>query len=180
MKYQTIIADPPWPESGGGKIKRGADRHYPLMKVQEIIDMCDFVKKLADPQGCHLYLWATNNYLHDAMHVMSAWGFRYVTCITWVKDRMGLGQYFRGQTEHCLFGVMGQIPYQTLPNGKRAQGTTVFHSKRKEHSRKPPDIHEIAELVSTGNRLELFARPPMRYGWTAWGNEAKDDQEVLF
>lgn len=27
-KYKTIYADPPWPEQGGGKIKRGADRHY--------------------------------------------------------------------------------------------------------------------------------------------------------
>ncbi len=26
-KYKTIYADPPWPEVGGGKIKRGADRH---------------------------------------------------------------------------------------------------------------------------------------------------------
>jgi hypothetical protein len=23
MKYKTIYADPPWPEYGGGKIKRG-------------------------------------------------------------------------------------------------------------------------------------------------------------
>ena len=30
-KYKTIYMDPPWMESGGGKIKRGADRHYPLI-----------------------------------------------------------------------------------------------------------------------------------------------------
>lgn len=30
MKYRTIYADPPWMEHGGGKIKRGADRHYPF------------------------------------------------------------------------------------------------------------------------------------------------------
>ena len=35
-KYQTILADPPWNEQGGGKIKRGADRHYPLMKTKDI------------------------------------------------------------------------------------------------------------------------------------------------
>jgi hypothetical protein len=29
-KYRTIYIDPPWPERGGGKIKRGADRHYSL------------------------------------------------------------------------------------------------------------------------------------------------------
>lgn len=26
-KYRTIYIDPPWPERGGGKIKRGADKH---------------------------------------------------------------------------------------------------------------------------------------------------------
>ena len=35
-KYQTIYADPPWAMFGGGKIKRGADKHYPLMKTKDI------------------------------------------------------------------------------------------------------------------------------------------------
>lgn len=32
-QYKTIYIDPPWPERGGGKIKRGADRHYALMSI---------------------------------------------------------------------------------------------------------------------------------------------------
>lgn len=35
--YQVIYIDAPWPERGGGKVKRGADRHYSLMKVDDII-----------------------------------------------------------------------------------------------------------------------------------------------
>lgn len=35
-EYVTLMADPPWNEAGAGKIKRGADRHYPLMKTREI------------------------------------------------------------------------------------------------------------------------------------------------
>ena len=35
-KYRTIYADPPWMERGGGKIKRGADKHYPLMSTKDI------------------------------------------------------------------------------------------------------------------------------------------------
>lgn len=178
MRYKTIMADPPWPEKGAGKIRRGADKHYPLMNVPEILSMATLIKSLADPVGCHLYLWATNNYLHDALHVMEQWGFRYVTCITWVKDRIGLGQYFRGKSEHCLFGVMGKIPYRTLPEGGRAQGITAFVAKRTEHSRKPINVHEMAELVSPGPRLELFARPPVRAGWDAHGNEV-DGEDVL-
>lgn len=71
-KYQTIYADPPWWETGGGKIKRGADRHYQLMKIPEIIALP--VPELIAPDGCHLYLWATNNHLKDAFAVMEAWG----------------------------------------------------------------------------------------------------------
>lgn len=62
-KYQTIYADPPWWETGGGKIKRGADRHYQLMKTPEIIALP--VPELIAPDGCHLYLWATNNHLAE-------------------------------------------------------------------------------------------------------------------
>ena len=69
-KYKTIVADPPWPEVGGGKIKRGADRHYPVMKVKDIMALP--VHEIADT-NCHLYLWTTNNYLPDAFNVMAAW-----------------------------------------------------------------------------------------------------------
>ena len=100
-KYRTIYADPPWFERGGGKIKRGADRHYQLMKTADIAKLP--IRRLIDPEGCHLYLWATNNFLADALEVVKAWGFEYVTMITWFKDRQGLGQYYRGLTEHCIF-----------------------------------------------------------------------------
>ena len=29
--------DPPWEEKGGGKSKRGADRHYPVLEKHEIV-----------------------------------------------------------------------------------------------------------------------------------------------
>ena len=51
-QYKTIYIDPPWPERGGGKIKRGADRHYALMSIKEIKALP--IASLADPEGCHL------------------------------------------------------------------------------------------------------------------------------
>lgn len=36
---KTIYADLPWYEIGGGKIKRGADRHYSLMKTNDICNL---------------------------------------------------------------------------------------------------------------------------------------------
>lgn len=100
-KYRTIYVDPPQEEKGGGKIKRGADRHYKFMSLDEIKSLP--IKDLIDESGCHLYLWVTNNFLEKGFEVLKEWDFEYVTCITWYKDRIGLGQYYRGITEHCLF-----------------------------------------------------------------------------
>ena len=167
-KYKTIYADPAWSEVGGGRIKRGADKHYSVMKTKDIIVMKDLVGKVSD-DNCHLYLWVTNNFMKDGLDVMKEWGFRYVTMITWAKDRFGLGQYFRGQTEHCLFGVKGRLPYKII-DGKRQQSTTLIIAKRQKHSKKPNEMYEYIEKVSYGNYLELFARNK-RDGWDSWGNE---------
>jgi N6-adenosine-specific RNA methylase IME4 len=174
MPYEIIYADPPWMESGGGVKggKRGADRHYPLMKTKEIIALP--VKGMA-AENAHLYLWATNNFLPDALEVMAAWGFKYVTMITWGKDRMGLGQYFRGQTEHCLFGVRGMLPYKTGEDGKRQQGKTLFLAPRQAHSVKPEEMRQMIERVSDRpgfRKLEMFARRPAP-GWDLFGNEVE-------
>lgn len=189
-QYGTILADPPWMERGGGQIKRGADRHYPLMHTRDICALP--VASLALP-NCHLYLWVTNNFLKDGLKVMEAWGFRYVTKITWAKEGApGLGQYFRGmtedclvavrgqaedgldaaddQTEDCLFGIRGQPPYKLDENGKRCQGKTLIVAPRGEHSAKPEELRRMAERVSHGPFLELFARRRVE-GWDCIGND---------
>lgn len=166
-KYQIIYADPPWWETGGGKIKRGADKHYRLMKTKEIAALKIEKIRAADS---HLYLWTTNNHLKDALLVMEVWGFNYKTMITWAKDRFGLGQYFRGQTEHCLFGVCGCLPYKII-EGKRQQGTTFFQAVRKKHSEKPEEMRQLIEKVSDREgykKIELFARRETR-GWDTLG-----------
>src|SRR3990167_643962 len=166
--WKTIMADPPWNEMGGGQIVRGAQRHYPLMKTADIKAMP--VRVIAADQA-HLYVWTTNNFLKDALEVVEAWGFRYITLITWVKDRFGLGQYYRGQTEHAIFAVRGNLPYRQRSDGKRAQGTTVIVASRRGHSQKPDQLRLWVEQVSHPPYLELFARS-RRAGWTCWGNEA--------
>lgn len=175
QKFKTIYADPPWFEMGGGQIKRGANAHYELMRT---IDICNLqidgrhVSWLAD-DNAHLYLWVTNNFLADGLRVMDAWGFQYKTCITWVKDRIGLGQYFRGQTEHLLFGVKGMVPYKKI-NGKRAQGKTYYYYPKSEHSRKPHEFYNMIEHVSSPPFIELFARNKHE-GWESWGDFFKQN-----
>jgi N6-adenosine-specific RNA methylase IME4 len=165
-KYKTIYADPPWNETGGGKIKRGADAHYKLMKTKDIIALP--VQEIAE-ENCHLYLWVTNNHLMDGLEVMKAWGFRYVTKITWMKDSIGLGQYYRGLTEDCLFGVKGNLPYKII-DGKRQQGKTGFFAPKTIHSEKPVEMRKMIERVSYEPKIELFARQKVE-GWDCWGNE---------
>lgn len=172
-KYKTIYADPPWNEVGGGKIKRGADRHYALMKTKDIMALP--VQNIAD-ENCHLYLWVTNNFIPDALQVIKAWGFRYMTCITWVKDRIGLGQYYRGLSEQCFFAVKGVLPYKII-DGKRAQGVTAFYAHKRKHSQKPIEMRKMIEKVSYAPRIELFAREKY-FGWDAWGNEIESSIEM--
>lgn len=178
MKYKTIYADPPWPERGGGKIKRGADKHYHLMSIKEICAMRPFIDELVHPDGCHLYMWVTNNFFQKGFKVLDAWGFRYTTCITWFKDRAGLGQYYRGITEHCVFAQRGRLPYK-IHNGKRMQGVTGFDAKRTEHSRKPEIMREMIERVSYGPYMQLFARREVP-GWDVWGNEVGKKETISF
>lgn len=167
-EYRTIYIDPPWNERGGGKIKRGADRHYPLMSLSEIKSLP--IGDIAHPNGCHLYMWVTNNFLPQGLECLKAWGFDYVTTITWMKDRIGLGQYFRGITEHCIFATTSKrLPYKVI-DGKRAQGKTGFYAPKREHSRKPDEMRDMIEAVSYEPRAEIFARSHF-HGWDCYGNE---------
>jgi N6-adenosine-specific RNA methylase IME4 len=172
MKYKTIYADPPWPEYGSGQIKRGANNHYSLMTLEEIASLN--VSKYADDNS-HLYLWVTNNYLSAGLKTVESWGFRYINLITWAKNRIGLGQYFRNQTEHCLFGVRGRLPFKMKIDGSRIQGRTLlltdsFFEFERCHSQKPPQMRVMIENISYAPRLELFARSTIK-GWDVWGNE---------
>ena len=160
-KYKPIYADPPWLESGGGKIKRGADKHYSLMKTQDIKNIP--VHSIAN-DDCWLFMWVTNNFLKDGLDVMDYWGFRYITNIVWAKDRFGIGYYFRGQHEICLFGVKGKLKPKV-----RNESTVVF-AKRDKHSSKPSQMYSKIENVSHEPRIELFARKKIE-GWDCWGNE---------
>ncbi|PCC73126.1 N6-adenosine-specific RNA methylase IME4 [Nannocystis exedens] len=159
--FRCIAADPPWLEQGGGG--RGAQEHYPLLSTPAIIETMLRAPCWTPAPSCHLWLWVTNNFLPDGLHVMQALGFRYVSNMAWAKDKVGLGQYLRGQHELVLFGVRGQLPAQ-------APVPSLLVAPRRAHSQKPPEAFERFEAVSPGPRLEMFARE-RRSGWEPWGNE---------
>jgi len=98
--YRCVYLDPPWPERGGGKIKRGADRHYDTLTVRKIVETIDKALGWGDhgPGPCsylhvadnaHCWMWVTDNYLRHGLTVMEGMGFRYKRTLVWVKISPG-------------------------------------------------------------------------------------------
>lgn len=178
-EYDCIVADPPWNESGGGKSKRGADRHYDLMKTPDIIEAMITAECWNPAKHCHFYLWVTNNFLPDGLEVMKVLGFRYVTNIVWTKRIMGIGQYFRGQHELCLFGVRGsgyklRSKVRNIPSNLTALPPpgAVLYTDTGRHSEKPAEFFDIVRRrTRAARRLNMFSRN-VREGFDAWGYEA--------
>ena len=160
-KFSTIVIDPPWDWSDeGDQDQLGRARpDYKTMSIDQLMDL-----KIPADDDCHLYLWTTNRSLPKAFRLMEKWGFRYITCLTWVKPTFGMGNYFRGQTEHVLFGVKGSLPL------KRKDVGTVFNGDRGPggHSSKPVGFLPLVESCSPGPYLEMFSRSS-RDGWVAFG-----------
>lgn len=173
--YGTVLADPPWRFSNRtGKMAPEHRRlsRYPTLTLREIMEIP--VSQVTAPKS-HLYLWVPNALLAEGMQVMAAWGFTYKTNIVWFKvrkdggpDGRGVGFYFRNTTELVLFGVRGSL--RTQSPGRRQ--VNVIRSRKREHSRKPDELHGIIEACSPGPFLEMFARG-MRAKWDHWGNEAE-------
>lgn len=194
MKYRTIVVDPPWHYeswpalmSGNGEAvgatpetvwidhKRRKPIGYQTMTVADISAVP--VGSLAEPDGCHLYLWTTNHYLPEAFGVLRSWGFRYGQTLVWAKTPRGLGPggTFAQNAEFILFGRRGSLRHL------RRLDSVWFNWPRPMpyggHSRKPEHFLDIVEQVSPGPYVELFARRH-RLGWDVWGNESANTAEL--
>jgi N6-adenosine-specific RNA methylase IME4 len=105
VKYRTIVADPPWEYEGmAAPWRSSSPAPYPQMSLVEIRALP--VRELSTPNA-HLYLWAVLPLMHEAYHVIDAWGFEPSTVLTWCKPGPGLGGGFRGNTEHLIVARRG-------------------------------------------------------------------------
>jgi hypothetical protein len=130
--FRVLVIDPPWAyDSRASDATHRAANPYPSMTVEQIAALP--VARMAH-EDCVLWLWTTNAHLPHAFGLLRGWGFEHKTVLTWVKDRMGTGDWLRGQTEHCLLAVRGR-PTVTLTNQ-----TTVIRGPLREHSRKPDTL----------------------------------------
>ncbi len=163
-KYPTIYADPPWPYTNTAA-RGAAENHYKTMTFASIRD--EPVKQLA-AENAHLHLWTTNAFLREAFDVIRAWGFRYKSCLVWIKPQLGMGNYWRVSHEFLLLGVRSSLPF--------ADRTcrSWLSARRTIHSRKPFAFREIIERVSPGPYLELYGREEQpRTEWTVYGSQVE-------
>jgi len=156
-EYDVVVVDPPWDMEvlDQGSWRGGVD--YPRMTVDEIKNI-----KIPAKENCILWLWTTNTYLHEAFHVLEHWGFEYKSCLTWAKDKMGVGVWLRGQTEHCLLATKGK-PVWDLKGQ-----TTLLLAPTRGHSIKPDEFYDLVDSLCYGCKLDYFAREP-REGWITYG-----------
>ena len=172
-RYNIIYADPPWKYSfSGTRVDRGAD--YPTMKSADICALP--VGELAAKHSL-LFIWVIWNRMPDALRVIDAWGFEYVSCaFTWVKKNKsghgwfwGMGGWTRQNSEVCLIGKRGR------PTRVSASIHSVVATPIERHSKKPDVVRDrIVELCGDVPRIELFAREKSQ-GWDVWGNEVDSD-----
>lgn len=166
MLYPIIYADPPWryeyPPMGA--TNRSIEKHYQTMSIEEIKSM-----NIPSADNGVLFLWATAPKLKECIDVMIHWGYQYRTCMSWDKEVIGMGYWFRNQHELLLVGLKGKfsppIPSQRI--------SSVWREKRTKHSKKPDGIRQwIAECYPEVPKLELFARQKTS-GWDVFGNEVE-------
>ena len=160
--FQTIVIDPPWDWSDEGDVNqfRRTKPDYATMSIEEIEKLP--IDKISD-ENCHLYLWVTNRSLPKAFGLIKNWGFRYITCLTWVKPSIGVGNYFRGSTEQILFAVKGSQPLK-----RKDVGTHFLANRGEVHSAKPDEFYSLVESCSYAPYIDVFGRKE-RYGWSVWG-----------
>ena len=184
--YRAILADVPWKflarsEKG---MDRSPDNHYSTMTLDQIKALP--VRDLVHPDGCVLHFWVTDTHVEMALDTVRALGFRYKTVgFYWAKTNKdgsfftGMGFWTRANPEHAYEAYFGETEQEversflaTIGAPKRTGKDVprLIVAPRREHSRKPDEIHDRIERLTDGPYLELFAREH-HPGWTTWGNE---------
>lgn len=201
-KFNLILADPPW-KYGNTSSRGAADNHYDTMTIAEmkllpvskifaddaILAMWytgNFNKEamdLAKAWGFEVktmkgLTWVKLNQLAET-HINKAFAAGDITDYASMmrllnkQTRIGLGNYFRSNTEDVLIAVRGA----GLPR-VNAGIKQVIYAPLDKHSKKPLESYHKLELLygEDVHRLEMFAREP-KPGWNCIGNGI-DGQDI--
>lgn len=190
MRFDVIVADPPWWYNPRKNVKKipgkswfggGAPGQYTCMSDDELLD-CDLAVRLVAADNCALFLWYPLPRQPFAHEVLESWGFRFATvAFTWTKISKagkpitGPGYYTGSNEENVLLGVRG-----SMPPARKLVPPTVW-ALRGKHSQKPEEVqNRIERMYPTAKKLEMFATRE-RPGWTCVGDaiSGKDIREDL-
>ena len=163
--YRVINADFPWAYEIASEDSsiRGV-WPYPTMSITEIA-ATDIASIAHD--DCILWLWVTNFNMQFAFDLLKSWGFEHRTILTWAKDRMGAGDWLRGQTEHAVMAIRGK-PVVTV-----SAQTTLLHAPVRAHSQKPPEFYDFVKSLCPAPRYaDLFSRYQHNEKWDTHGDES--------
>ncbi len=176
--YRVIYADPPWQFGSKQLQKYNGDRFASLesreYQTMTTSDICSLPVNRIAYYDSALFLWATDAHLPDALRVIDAWGFKYITiAFIWSKKTVNgkqiatLGPWTMKNCEICLLATRGQmLKYKKVNNIYQ-----LVDAVRTTHSTKPPEVRiRIESLFGMVQRVELFAREKTD-GWDCWGNE---------
>jgi N6-adenosine-specific RNA methylase IME4 len=162
--YRVIVADLPWPCARQDDPSHHGARPYPTMTIEE---MCALDVASIAHKDCILWLWTTNQHMREAFTVLDAWEFEHRVPLTWDKGKIGLGDWLRGQTEHCLMATRGK-PTVTL-----SAQSTLLRAPARAHSQKPVEFYGLVESLCPAPRYaDLFSRYRHSDKWDCHGDEA--------
>ena len=156
--YRVISIDFPWKNDvRADDPSHRTNSPFPEMSIDAI---CRFeIRSIATPDGI-VWLWATNHQILNSIHkiVLDAQGLKPRSLLTWVKtNRIGTGDWLRGQTEHCIMATWGN----PVVRG---------------HSVKPPEFYDLVERLCPAPRYaDLFSRYRHNERWDCHGDEAPGD-----
>ncbi len=158
--FRVVELDPPWKrEAGGGKIKRGADRHYGLLSNVEIVQAIkDAGIWRLDARGAVVFMWGTTaTLIHGDVAAVSR-GLEVVpaSAFVWGKvevvgeladgrplfapvARCGLGQWTRHEHEHlivCRTDREGDDARDLLPPKALRQRSMIYAARAKRDEKR--------------------------------------------
>lgn len=168
--YEVIVIDPPWMYGNVDDYKPDfymsrVANPYPEMTLEDIKNI-----KIPSSDNCVLWLWTTHKFIFDCRDILQSWGFRDVSILTWVKNKMGVGRWLRSQTEYCIMAIKGN-PLINLTNQ-----TTFLIADNLGHSVKPPEFYAMVNELCIGRKLDYFARDK-KEGWDVYGIQIKENNK---
>jgi len=187
MEYNLIYLDPPrwynsrktgWERNDKTKFWWWAEKHYPLMRDKELLEMKQQITDLSE-DNCIMFMRATMPRLDFAIELMKERWFQYKTvAYTRVKVnkdwsyRVNPWYYTASNIELCIIWIKWENCWRFKP--AKTMINQIIAEPIQEHSRKPSKIRENIETMYPNlKKLEMFARQQNEWRDVRWNETDK-------